>query len=100
MEDNVMPIDVDSNKKEEVAEIDSRDSRRTTTVQTGAYKPMADINPPKHQRKLTSTVWKHYQFLEPNQNGNLFCKYKKCGQVYPADSKIWDLKFEETFRSL
>ncbi|KAJ8434553.1 hypothetical protein Cgig2_001185 [Carnegiea gigantea] len=38
--DNVIPIDVDSNREEEVA--NSRDARKTTTVQTGAYKPVAD----------------------------------------------------------
>ena len=80
-----MPIDVDSNGEEEVAE--SRDARKTTTVQTGAYKPVADGKPPKRQRKLTSTVWEHYQFLEPDKDGNLFCKCKKCGQAYPGDSK-------------
>lgn len=85
VEDNVMPIDVDSNGEEEVAE--SRDARKTTTVQTGAHKPVADGKPPKCQRKLTSTVWEHYQFLEPDEDGNLFCKCKKCGQVYPGDSK-------------
>ena len=26
-------------------------------------------------------------FFEPNEDGNLFCKCKKCGQVYPRESK-------------
>ena len=33
--------------------------------------------PPKHPRKLTSTVWEHYEFLPPDEEGNLFCKCKK-----------------------
>ncbi|KAJ8428955.1 hypothetical protein Cgig2_003286 [Carnegiea gigantea] len=37
-----MPIDMDSNREEEVVEIDNRDARKTTTVQIGVYKPVAD----------------------------------------------------------
>lgn len=48
---------------------------------------MVDGKPLKRQRKLTSNDWEHYEFLQPSEDGNLFCKCKKCGQVYPGDSK-------------
>jgi len=82
-----MSIDVDSNGEEEVAETDSWNAKKTTKVQACTYKTMADGKPPKHQKKLTSTVWEHYEFLEPNEDCSLFCKCKKCGQVYPTKSK-------------
>ncbi|KNA06017.1 hypothetical protein SOVF_184970, partial [Spinacia oleracea] len=42
----------------------------------------------KRQRRLTSNVWVHFDFLDvPDENGNLLCKCKKCGQTYNADSK-------------
>jgi len=31
-------------------------------------------------------VWDNYEFLPPDEEGNLFCKCKKCGQTYPGDS--------------
>ncbi|KAJ8442364.1 hypothetical protein Cgig2_018620 [Carnegiea gigantea] len=65
-----MPIDVNSNG-EDVAEVNSREAKRPTTIQTGAYKPRATDagvgKPPKHERKLTSTVWEHYEFLPPDK---------------------------------
>ncbi|KAJ8428777.1 hypothetical protein Cgig2_014385 [Carnegiea gigantea] len=69
MEDNSKLIDVDSNGEEEVAKTDNKHARKTTTIQTGAYKKVGDDKPPKHQRKLTSTIWEHYEFLEPNEDG-------------------------------
>ena len=54
-----MPIDVNSNG-EDVAKVNSREAKRPTTIQTGAYKPRATGaavgKPPKRQRKLTSIV--------------------------------------------
>ena len=42
----------------------------------------------KRQRRLSSGVWVHYDFLdEPDKDGNLICKCKKCGTTYNADSK-------------
>ncbi|KAJ8433164.1 LOW QUALITY PROTEIN: hypothetical protein Cgig2_007128 [Carnegiea gigantea] len=86
-EDSV-PIDVDSNG-EDVAEVDSKEANRLTTIRIG--KPQATTDgvgkPPKCQRKLTSSVWEHYEFLPPDKEGNLFCKCKKCGQTYPGDSR-------------
>ena len=63
MEDISVPIDVESNGEEEVAEIDSRQGKKVTAVPTGLYKPVADGKPLKRQRKLTSTVWEHYDCL-------------------------------------
>ena len=87
-EDSI-PIDVDSNG-EEVVEVDSRDPKKAATTQIGVYKPTSSAGgvgkPPKRQRKLTSTVWEHYEFLPPDAEGNLLCRCKHCGQTYPGDS--------------
>lgn len=32
-------------------------------------------------------MWEHYEFIPPDEEGNLFCKCKKCVQAYPRDSK-------------
>ena len=68
--DDSIPIDVYSNG-ENIAEVDSREAHRPTMVRTGVYKSynMAGGvgNPPKCQRKLTSIVWKHYEFLPPQR---------------------------------
>ncbi|KAJ8428330.1 hypothetical protein Cgig2_002683 [Carnegiea gigantea] len=88
MEDDYVPIEMDSNGDEEVAEIDSMHvQKKTNTIQAGTYKPVVDGKPLKCQRKLTSNFWEHYEFLRPSKDGNLFCKCKKYGQVYPGDSK-------------
>ena len=82
------PIDVDSNG-EEVAEVNNGKTKRLTTVQTGAYKPIVATGVGmalKHQKKLTSTIWDHHEFLPPYEEGNSFCKCKTCGQTYPVDS--------------
>jgi len=72
-----MTIDVNSNG-EDVVEVNGREAKWPTTIQTGAYKPRANDagvgKPPKRQRKLTSTVWEYYEFLPPDEEGNLFCK--------------------------
>ncbi|KAJ8430813.1 hypothetical protein Cgig2_006562 [Carnegiea gigantea] len=74
-----------------VAEVDSKEANRPTTIQIGVYKAQATADgigkPPKCQRKLTSTVWEHYEFLPPDKEGNLFCKCKKSAQTYPGDSR-------------
>lgn len=53
MEDDSVPIEVDSNGDEEVAEIDSKG---VNTLRAGTYKPIVDGKPLKRQRKLTSDV--------------------------------------------
>ena len=87
--EDLTPIDVDSNGGE-VAEVDNRDLKRDVTTRTGVYKPRSFAGgigkPPKRQRKLTSTVWEHYEFLPPDGEGNLLCRCKHCGQTYPGDS--------------
>ena len=87
-----MPIDVDA-YGEDVAEVDSKEANAKAKKPTliGQHKPsstaLSDGKPPKRQRKLTSGVWEHYEFLPPDEEGNLFCKCKKCGQTYSRDSK-------------
>ncbi|KAJ8436221.1 hypothetical protein Cgig2_006908 [Carnegiea gigantea] len=95
--DNSMPIDVDSKREQEVRSM----PRRLQWFKSGAFKPVADGKPPKHQRKHTSTFWEHYEFLEPDEDGTVVCKCKKYGQVHPGDSKFWirNLK-RQTLRSL
>jgi len=39
-----MPIDVDSNGKEETIEIDSRHAKKTTTIQAGPYRLVDDLS--------------------------------------------------------
>jgi len=82
-----MPIVVDLNGKEEVAETDSRNAKKTINISARAYKPMADGKPPKCQRKITSTIWEHYECLKVDEDCDLFCKCKKCDQVYREESK-------------
>lgn len=77
-------IDVDYNGEEvNVAEVevDSRHATKTTTLTTGSYKQLTSGKPPKRQRKLTSTVSEHYEFLELDVDGNLFVNAKKCSQM-------------------
>ncbi|KAJ8422525.1 hypothetical protein Cgig2_002554 [Carnegiea gigantea] len=69
IDDDSIPIEVDSNGDEEVAEIDSMPIQKTATVQAGTYKPVVDGKPLKRQRKLTSNVWEHYEFLQPSEDG-------------------------------
>ena len=70
------PIEIDS----VVEEVDNRDAKKTTTLRTGAYKPAVCGRTYKCQRKLTSTVWENFTFLELDEEGNLWCKCKKCGK--------------------
>jgi len=77
-----MPIDVDS-YGEDVNKVYSREAKakRPATIQIGQYKhtsiALGDGKRPKRQRKLTSGVWEHYEFLPPDEEGNLFYKCKK-----------------------
>uniref|UniRef100_A0A803NAV6 BED-type domain-containing protein n=1 Tax=Chenopodium quinoa TaxID=63459 RepID=A0A803NAV6_CHEQI len=47
------------------------------------YKPGKNF---KRCRKLTSGVWVNFTILELDPDGNLWCKCKKCGKIYSADS--------------
>ena len=82
-EDSV-PIDVDSNG-EDVAEVDSKEANRPTTIRIGAYKPQATAGgvgkPPKCQRKLTSSVWEHYEFLPPDKEVTCFVNAKNVAKL-------------------
>ena len=42
----------------------------------------------KRHRKLTYEVWNSFEFMDPDENGELFCKCKQCGQVYNAESRM------------
>jgi len=77
------PIEIDSGAEE----VNSRDPKRTPILRTGAYKPVTCGKTHKRQRKLTSTIRENFTFIEPDEEGNLWCKCKKCGQVYSGDSK-------------
>jgi len=47
MEDVSMPIAVDSNGEEEVAQTDNRTTKMTANIPAGVYKPVANGKPPK-----------------------------------------------------
>lgn len=65
-------------------EILSKPNREKGKKLGHTYKPGKNF---KRSRKLTSGVWVNFTFLEPDPEGNLWCKCKKCGQVYSAESK-------------
>ena len=52
-----------------------------------AMKPKISVGV-KRQRKLTFGVWVNFDFLEPDENGELFCKCKQCGKLYNAESRM------------
>jgi len=60
IEDVSIPIDVDSNGEDEVAETNSRIAKNSTNISAGVRKPVANGKPRKRQRKLTYTIWEHY----------------------------------------
>ncbi|KAJ8447037.1 hypothetical protein Cgig2_033606 [Carnegiea gigantea] len=71
MDDDPVPIEMDSNGDEEVAEIDSMPVQKTAT-------------PLKRQRKLTSNVWEHYEFLQPSEDALVAMEHNLddlCGDV-------------------
>ena len=61
-------------------EVDNRDAKKTTAFRIGAYKPTACGKTCKRQRKLTSTVWENFTFLEFDEVDNLWFECKKCGK--------------------
>ncbi|KMT08905.1 hypothetical protein BVRB_6g136250 [Beta vulgaris subsp. vulgaris] len=74
-------------------EMNSHQTHQTADKKKKVPKPENALHKPmkhtKRQRRLTSNVWVHFEFLEePNEHGNLVCKCKKCGQIYNADSSI------------
>ncbi|KMS99565.1 hypothetical protein BVRB_1g022610 [Beta vulgaris subsp. vulgaris] len=85
----------DEDFKEQI-ELSSEAEEEIDSTPTNANKKKFDTKKPrvlltgkKRQRRLTSYIWMHFQFLkEPDENGNLVCKCKKCGQSYNADSKM------------
>ncbi|KAJ8424487.1 hypothetical protein Cgig2_000526 [Carnegiea gigantea] len=65
--EDLVPIDVDSNG-EDVAEVNSKEANRPTTIRTWAYKPQATAGgvgkPPKCQRNLTSSkYWSEFSII-------------------------------------
>lgn len=52
-----------------------------------AHKPKVGVEF-KRRRKLTSEVWSNFDFLEPDENGELHCKCKQCGKLYNAESRM------------
>ena len=64
------PLEIDSSTEE----VNSKDTERTNIFRTGAYKPAACGKTHKCQRKLTSPVWDNFTFMEPDEEGNIWCK--------------------------
>ena len=70
------PIEIDSGAEE----VNGRDAKRTTSIRTGAYKPVACGKTHKRQRKLTSIVWENFTSMEPDQEGNLCVNVRNVGK--------------------
>ena len=69
--------EINSSAKAEVKG-ETENTKEPRVIQTGK----------KRQRRLTSSVWVHYDSLDKlDKDGNLICKCKKCGVTYNADSK-------------
>uniref|UniRef100_A0A803LRD6 BED-type domain-containing protein n=1 Tax=Chenopodium quinoa TaxID=63459 RepID=A0A803LRD6_CHEQI len=74
----------------EEEEIDStiKDKGKGKNQNTSSDKPRLILTGKKRPRRLSSGVWVHFEFLdEPDENGNLICKCKKCGLRFNGDSK-------------
>uniref|UniRef100_A0A803LBQ1 Uncharacterized protein n=1 Tax=Chenopodium quinoa TaxID=63459 RepID=A0A803LBQ1_CHEQI len=80
------PIDLpDSDSDDEVSNSHQTESKKKTSNVTSLNKPGIHF---KRQRKLTSNVWANFEFLDkPDEQGNIICKCKKCGQKYNAESR-------------
>ncbi|KAL2902030.1 putative AC transposase [Bienertia sinuspersici] len=79
LEDPIIP---ESGGEDEIESVDATDkgkkSSNVKVLQSGK----------KRQRRLSSSVWTNYDFLdEPDKDGNLVCKCKRCGITYNANSK-------------
>uniref|UniRef100_A0A803M6L9 hAT-like transposase RNase-H fold domain-containing protein n=1 Tax=Chenopodium quinoa TaxID=63459 RepID=A0A803M6L9_CHEQI len=84
-----MDADVQQLSSEE-EEIDSttQDKGNGKNQKTSSGKPRVILTGKKRQRRLSSGVWVNFYFLdEPDENGNLICKCKKCGIHFNADRK-------------
>uniref|UniRef100_A0A803MZQ8 BED-type domain-containing protein n=1 Tax=Chenopodium quinoa TaxID=63459 RepID=A0A803MZQ8_CHEQI len=80
------PIDLpDSDSDDEVSDSHQTESKKKTSNVTSLNKPGINF---KRQRKLTSDVWANFEFLDkPDEQGNIICMCKKCGQKYNAESR-------------
>uniref|UniRef100_A0A803N0Y0 BED-type domain-containing protein n=1 Tax=Chenopodium quinoa TaxID=63459 RepID=A0A803N0Y0_CHEQI len=74
--------------EEEEIDYTIKDKGKGKNQKTSSDKPHVILTDKKRQRRLSSSVWVHFEFLdEPDENGNLICKCKKCGSRFNADSK-------------
>jgi hypothetical protein len=78
-------IQLDSDGEEEIDSIHLEKKSKDKAT----HKPAELLTGNKRQHRLTSSVWVHFDFLdEPDENGNLMYKCKKCGNNYNVDSKM------------
>ncbi|KAL2900117.1 Zinc finger BED domain-containing protein RICESLEEPER 2 [Bienertia sinuspersici] len=92
MEKSIDPIPIDLAESDGERVQDSHPVKASTKKSSKKISNLTNLTKPgshfKRQRRLTSEVWVNYEFLdEPDENGNLLCKCKKCGTTYNADSK-------------
>ncbi|KAL2939342.1 Translation initiation factor IF-2 chloroplastic [Bienertia sinuspersici] len=79
LEDPIIP---ESGGEDEIESVDATDNGKKSlnvkVLQSGK----------KRQRRLSLSMWANYDFLdEPDKDGNLVCKCKRCGITYNANIK-------------
>ncbi|KAK9682394.1 hypothetical protein RND81_10G070700 [Saponaria officinalis] len=72
-------------------DVPSGDELEATSKRSNAsklFKPKVTRTIAKRNRRLSSPVWDQFEIQnEPDSNGNLVCKCKKCGKTFLAESK-------------
>ncbi|KAK9690066.1 hypothetical protein RND81_09G102300 [Saponaria officinalis] len=72
-------------------DVPSGDELEATSKRSNAsklFKPKVTRTIAKRHRRLSSPVWDQFEIQnEPDSNGNLVCKCKKCGKTFLAGSK-------------
>ncbi|CAI9277872.1 unnamed protein product [Lactuca saligna] len=88
------------NKMANIAEISEKyvHGVQSPTPPTGDIeknpKPVKQLKPQKtsvdvkRHKKLMSEIWKDFEFLDTDENGELHCKCRKCGQVYKSETRM------------
>ncbi|CAI9284367.1 unnamed protein product [Lactuca saligna] len=99
------------NKMTNIVEISEEDVHgvRSLTPPTGDNEknpnPIKQLKPQKtgvdvkRHKKLKLKVWNDFEVLDTDENGELHCKCKKCGQVYNAETRMGTGNLKRHLRS-